>query len=112
MGSTSLDTILHLTGLQDSPIDEFGCVQHSFKKDFKFPNNLVLEKEHKTEGSLYDHKKLEIESQRINHHYDEKKSMLWDRKIDRDRKDKQRRIEAGILEESAWETIFPRFEPK
>jgi hypothetical protein len=47
VGSTSSDTILHLTGLQDSPIDEFGYVQHSFKKDFKFPSNLVLEKEHK-----------------------------------------------------------------
>jgi hypothetical protein len=60
VGSTSSDTILHLTGLQDSPIDEFGYVQHSFKKDFKFPNNLVLEKEHKTEGRLYDHNKLEL----------------------------------------------------
>jgi hypothetical protein len=29
-GSTSSDTILHLTGLQDSQIDEFGYVQHSF----------------------------------------------------------------------------------
>jgi hypothetical protein len=52
VGSTSSDTILHLTGLQDSPIDEFGYVQHSFKKDFKFPNKLVLKKEHTTEGSL------------------------------------------------------------
>jgi hypothetical protein len=65
VGSTSSDAILHLTGFQDSPIDEFGYVQHFFKKDFKFPNNLVLEKEHKTEGSLYDHNKLELERQRI-----------------------------------------------
>jgi hypothetical protein len=71
VGSTSSDTILHLTGLQDSPIDEFGYVQHSFKKYFKFPNNLVLKKEHKTEGSLYDHNKLELEHQRIKRHYDE-----------------------------------------
>jgi hypothetical protein len=94
VGSTYLDTILHLTGLQDSPIDEFGYVQHSFKKDSKFPNNLVLEKEHKTEGSLYDHNKLELERQRIKRHYDEWKRMSWDRKIDRDRKYKQRRIDA------------------
>jgi hypothetical protein len=52
VGTTSLDTILNLTGLQDSPIDEFGYVQHSFKKDFKFPNSLVLEKELKMEGSM------------------------------------------------------------
>jgi hypothetical protein len=71
MVSTSSDTILHLTGLQDSPIDEFGYVQHSFKKYLKFPNNLVLEKEHTTEGSLYDHNKLELERQRIKRHYDE-----------------------------------------
>jgi hypothetical protein len=109
--STSSDTILHLTGLQDSPIDEFGYVQRSFKKYFKFPNNLVLEKEHKMEGSMYDHNKLELERQRIKRHNDEWKSMLWDRKIYRDRKDKQRRIEAGISDESAWETVCPRFEP-
>jgi hypothetical protein len=48
VGSTSSDTILHLTGLQDSPIYECGYVQPSLKKDFKFPNNLVLKKEHKT----------------------------------------------------------------
>jgi hypothetical protein len=71
VGSTSSDTILHLTGLQDSPIDEFGCVQHSFEKDFKFPNNLVLEKEHKTEGSIYYHNKLELERQFIKRHCDE-----------------------------------------
>jgi hypothetical protein len=111
VGSTSSDTILHLTGLQDSPIDEFGYVQHSFNKDFKYPNNLVLEKEHKTEGSLYYHNKLELARQRIKRHYDEWKRMSWDSKIDRDRKDKQRRIEAGISEESAWETVCPRFEP-
>jgi hypothetical protein len=101
VGSTSSDTILHLTGLQDSLIDEFGYVQHSFKKYVKFPNNLVLEKEHKTEGSLYEHNKLELERQRIKRHYDEWKILSWDRKIDCDRKDKQRQIEAGILEESA-----------
>jgi hypothetical protein len=59
----------------------------------------VLKKEHKTEGSLYNQNKLELERQRIKHHYDEWKSMSWDRKIDRDRKDKQRRVEAGISEE-------------
>jgi hypothetical protein len=80
------------------------------KKDFKFPNNLVLEKEHKTKGSLYDHNTLDLEHQRIKRHYDEWKSMSWDRKIDRDRKDKKRRIEAGISEESAWETFCSRFE--
>jgi hypothetical protein len=106
VGSTSSDTILHLTGLQDSPIDEFAYVQHSFKK-IKFPNNLVLEKEDKAEGSLYDHNKLELEHQRIKRHNDEWKSLSWDRKIDRDRKDNQRQIEAGISEESAWETVCP-----
>jgi hypothetical protein len=35
VGSTSSDTILHLTGLQDSPIDKFGYVQHCFKERFK-----------------------------------------------------------------------------
>jgi hypothetical protein len=97
--------------LQDYPIDELGYVQHCFKKDFKFPNNLVLEKEHKTEGRLYDHNKLDLERQRIKRHYDEWKSMPWDKKIDRDRKDKQRRIDAGISDESAWETVCPRFKP-
>jgi hypothetical protein len=92
-------------------MDEFGYVQHSFKKDFKFPNKLVFEKEHKTEDSLYDHNKLELESQHIKRHYDERKSRSWDRKIDRERKDSQRRIEAGISEESAWEIVCPRFEP-
>jgi hypothetical protein len=111
VGSTSSDTILRLTGLQDFPIDEFGYVQHSFKKDFKFPNNLVLEKEHNMEGSLYDHNKLELERHCIKRHYDEWKNMSWDRKKDRDRKDKQRRIDAGISEESAWETFCPRFQP-
>jgi hypothetical protein len=111
VGSTSSDTILHLTGLQDSPIDECGYIRHSFKKDLKFPNNLVLEKEHKMEGSLYDHNKQEVERQRIKRHYNEWKSMSWDRKIDRERKDKQRRIDAGISEESAWETVCPRFQP-
>jgi hypothetical protein len=80
VGSTSSDTILHLIGLQDSPIDEFGYVQNSFKKDFEFPNNLVLEKEHKTEGSLYYHNKLDLEFQRIKRHYEEWKSMSWDNK--------------------------------
>jgi hypothetical protein len=111
VGSTSSDTILHLTGLQDYLIDEFGYVQHSFKKYFKFPNNLALEEEHTTEGSLYDHNKLELERQRIKRHYDEWKRVSWDREIDQDRKDKQRRIKAGILDESAWETVFHRFEP-
>jgi hypothetical protein len=112
VGSTSSDTILHLTGMQDSPINEFGYVHHSFKKDFKFPNNLVLEKEHRTEGSLYNHNKLELELQRIKRHYEKWKIMSWDRKIDGDRKDKQRRINAGISEESVWETVFPRFQKK
>jgi hypothetical protein len=58
----------------------------------------VLKKEHKTEGSLYDHNKLELERQRIKRHYDEWKSMSRDRKIDRYRKHKQRRTEAGISE--------------
>jgi hypothetical protein len=69
MGSTSSDTILH--GLQDYPIDAFGYIQHSFKKDFKFPNSFVVEKEHKTEGSLYNHNNLELEHQRIKLHCDE-----------------------------------------
>jgi hypothetical protein len=47
----------------------------------------VFEKAHTTEGSLYDHNKLKLERQRIKRHYDEWKSMSWDRKIDRDRKD-------------------------
>jgi hypothetical protein len=71
----------------------------------------VLEKEHKTEGSLYDHNKLELEHQCTKRHYDEWKSMLWERKIDHDRKDKQRITEAGIPEESAWVTVCPCFEP-
>ena len=33
VGTTSSDTILHLTGIQESPVDEFGYVQHSFKKN-------------------------------------------------------------------------------
>jgi hypothetical protein len=48
----------------------------------------VLEKEHKTDGNLYDHNKLELERQRIKRHYDKWKSLLWDRKIDHARKDK------------------------
>jgi hypothetical protein len=71
----------------------------------------VLKKEHKKEGIIYDYNKLELERQRIKRHYDEWKVMSWDRKIDRDRKDKQRRIEAGISEELAWEKLCPRFEP-
>jgi hypothetical protein len=31
-GSISPETILHLTGIQQSPIHKFGYVQHSFKK--------------------------------------------------------------------------------
>jgi hypothetical protein len=58
VGSTSKDTLLHLNGLQELPMDEFGYVQHSFKKDSKFPNNLVFKKEHNTKGYLYDHNKL------------------------------------------------------
>jgi hypothetical protein len=38
------------------------------------------------------------------------KIMSLDRKIDRDIKYKQRRIKAGISEESALETVCPRFE--
>jgi hypothetical protein len=71
----------------------------------------VLKKEHKTEGSLYDHNNIELERQRIKCHYDEWKSISWDRKIDRDIKDKQRQIEARISEESAWETVCPRCKP-
>jgi hypothetical protein len=37
--------------------------------------------------------------------------MTWDKKIDRDRTDKQRRIKAGISEELAWEAVCPHFEP-
>jgi hypothetical protein len=37
--------------------------------------------------------------------------MSWDRKIDPDRKDEQRGIEAGVSEESSWETVCPCFEP-
>jgi hypothetical protein len=43
VGSTSPDTILHLTRLQQLPTVEFGYVQHSFKEDFRFPDNLELE---------------------------------------------------------------------
>jgi hypothetical protein len=50
-------------------MDEFGYDQHSFKKEFKFPKNLVLEKEHKTESTMYDHTKLDLELQRIKLHY-------------------------------------------
>jgi hypothetical protein len=50
------------------------------------------------EGSLYDHNNLELEHQRIKRKYDEWKSMTWDRKIDRDRKDKQKRNEGGSSE--------------
>jgi hypothetical protein len=59
VGFTSTDTILHLTGIQKSPMDEFGYVQHSFNLCF-LPNNLVFKKEHKTEISLYYHIKLEV----------------------------------------------------
>jgi hypothetical protein len=92
-------------------MDESTYVQHSLKKEFKFPNNLVLEKEHKMECNLYDHNKLELEHQRIKRHCNERKSMTWDKKMDRDRKDKQKRIKAGISEESEWETVCPLFEP-
>jgi hypothetical protein len=68
VGSTSPNITLHLTGIQQSPMDEFGYVQHSFKKEFKFPNNLVLEKEHNTESSMYEHNKLELERQRVKLH--------------------------------------------
>jgi hypothetical protein len=61
-------------------MDEFGYVHHSLKKEFKSPNNLVLEKEHKTEISLYDHNKLELERQRVKCHYNEWKGMTWDKK--------------------------------
>jgi hypothetical protein len=47
VGSTTPATILNLTGIQESPMDEFGYVHHSFKKEFKFPNNLVFKKYHK-----------------------------------------------------------------
>jgi hypothetical protein len=69
VGSTPPDTILHLTGIHQSPMYEFGYVQHSLKKEFKSPNNLVLKKEHKTESSLYDHNMLELERQRIKRQY-------------------------------------------
>jgi hypothetical protein len=111
VGSTSPDTILHLTGIQKSPIDEFGYVQHSLKQEFKFHNNLVLEKEHKTESSRYDHNRLELERQCIKRRYNKWKSTAWDTKMDQDRKDKQRRIQARISNESAWEIVCPHFEP-
>jgi hypothetical protein len=63
VGSTPPDTILHLTGLQQLPTDEFRYVQHSLKEDFRFPDNLELEKEYVTVSSIYDHNKLDIESQ-------------------------------------------------
>jgi hypothetical protein len=37
--------------------------------------------------------------------------MKWDKKKYRDRKDKQRRIQAGISDESVWETSCPSLEP-
>jgi hypothetical protein len=63
-------------------MDEFGYVQHSFKKEFKFPNNLVLEKEYKTESSRYDHNKLKVERHRITRQYNEWKSLTWHTKMD------------------------------
>jgi hypothetical protein len=60
VGSTSLDTILHLAGPQQLPTDEYGYVQHSFKDELRFPVNLELEKEYVTEISIYDHNKLEL----------------------------------------------------
>jgi hypothetical protein len=111
VGSTSPSIILHLTGIQQSPMDEFGYVQHSLKKEFEFPNNLVLEKEHNRESSMYENNKLELESQRAKLHYKEWKSMTWDNKMYRDRKYKQSRNQAIISEESAWETVCPHFEP-
>jgi hypothetical protein len=61
VGSTSLNTILYLTVLQQLLTDECGHVQHSFKEDFRFPDNWELEKEYVTESSLCDHRKLELE---------------------------------------------------
>jgi hypothetical protein len=69
VGSTSPKTVLHLTGLQHLLTDEYGCAQHSFKDEFIFPVNLELEKEYVTESSIYDHKKMEIERQRIKRKY-------------------------------------------
>jgi hypothetical protein len=60
VGSTSPNTVLHLTGLQQLPTNEYGYVQHSFKEEFRFPVNLELEKEYVAESSIYDHNKLAL----------------------------------------------------
>jgi hypothetical protein len=51
VGSPSPNTILQLIGLQQLPTDKFWHVQHSFKVDFRFHDNLELEKEYVTEVS-------------------------------------------------------------
>jgi hypothetical protein len=69
VGSASPNTILHLTGIQQLPTYEFGYVQHSFKEEFRFPDNLKLKKEYVTESSLYNRNKLELERQIIKRKY-------------------------------------------
>jgi hypothetical protein len=54
-----------LAGLQQLPTDEYGYGKYPFKKEFRFPVNLELEKEYVTESSIYDHNKLELKRQRI-----------------------------------------------
>jgi hypothetical protein len=44
VGSTSPGTIIHLTGIHQSYMDEFGYAQHSFKKEFKFPKTWCWKK--------------------------------------------------------------------
>jgi hypothetical protein len=89
-----------LTGLQQLPIDEYGYVQHSFKEEFRFPVNWELEKEYVTESSIYGHKKLELERQRIKRKYNEWTKMSWDKKMDLDRRAKQNRITNGVSDAS------------
>jgi hypothetical protein len=90
VGYTLPATILHLTGFQQLPTDEFGYMQHSFKEDFRFSESLELVKEYVTESSLYDHNKLELEHHKIKRKYNEWKSMSWDKKMDLNRRYKQR----------------------
>jgi hypothetical protein len=44
VGSISPNVTLHLTGLQQLSTYEFRYVQHSFKEEFRLPDNLELEK--------------------------------------------------------------------
>jgi hypothetical protein len=111
VGYTSPNTILHLTGLQQLPTDEFGHVQHPLKDELRSPDNLKLEKEHVTESSLYDHNKLELKRQRIKRKYNKWKNTSWDKNMDLDRREKQRIIQAGISDELVWTTGCPKFQP-